>query len=192
MRDFINARMNKDNFWNLMFFATLAGGVGIAFATNIMILSWFAIAGSIWIAKRNSSIIFDKDKLEFVINEKKRIKAWGGEFIILLFSSFGAVAIIGFILDGLKIDDSSLILAIMMSLLVFLPVLYCILRNLPIGVYFKKEAWIGNGKTSCRAINSDNNFANNAFNDSKRTSMNYDYLSDNMYHNSYLDRYYRK
>lgn len=147
MRNFINTRMNKDNFWNLMFCSALVGGVGIAFATNIMILSWFAIAGSIWIAKRNSSIIFDKEKLEFVINNNKRVKASGAEFIILMFASFGFMAIIGFILDGLKINDSPLVLSTMMSLLVLFPVLYCILRNLPIGIYFKKEAW-SDGKDS--------------------------------------------
>ena len=141
MRNFIKARLNKDNFWNLVFLFILVGGVGVAFVTNIRILSWFAIAGSIWFAKRNSSIFFDKDKLEFVINNNKRVKASGAEFVVLMFASFGFMAIIGFILDGLKINHSPLLLAVMMSLLVLFPVLYCILRNLPIGIYFKKEAW---------------------------------------------------
>jgi hypothetical protein len=157
MRNFINARMNKDNFWNVMFFITLVGGVGIAFATNIMILSWFAIAGSIWIAKRNSSIFFDKEKSEFVINDNKRLKASGAEFIILMFASFGVMAIIGFILDGLKIDDSPLVLATMMSLLALLPIIYCIFRNLPIAVYFKKEAWSGGKSDSSYPSRNRNN-----------------------------------
>lgn len=106
MSDFINNRLNKGNFSNVMFFATLVGGVGIAFTTKIMILSWFAIAWSIWIVKSNSSIVFDKEKLEFVINDSKRVKASGAEFIILMFASFRVIAIIGFILDGLKIDES--------------------------------------------------------------------------------------
>lgn len=173
MSDFINNRLNKDNFWNVMFFATLVGGVGIAFATKIMILSWFAIAGSIWIVKSNSSIVFDKEKLEFIINGSKRAKASGAEFIMLMFASFGVIAIIGFILDGLKIDDSPLLLAAMMSLLVLLPVLYCIFRNLPISVYFKKEAWIGNGKTTYGSISSDNNFSSNVDQNNFMHSSNY-------------------
>ena len=185
MSDFINNRLNKDNFWNVMFFAILVGGVGIAFATKIMVLSWFAIAGSIWIVKSNSSIIFDKEKLEFVINDSKRVKASGAEFIILMFASFGVIAIIGFILDGLKIDDSPLLLAAMMSLLVLLPVLYCIFRNLPISIYFKKEAWVGNGKTTYGSIGSSNPFHNtdtNAHNNrSIVTDPSYRYLSCNIY-----------
>ena len=73
MRDFIKERMNKDNFWNLMFAVIIVGGTAIAFLTNILILSWFAIAISIWLAKRSASIIFDKKKLEFVINNNKKL-----------------------------------------------------------------------------------------------------------------------
>lgn len=145
---FIKARMNKDNFWNLMFFIVMVSGVGLAFATGIMILSWFTIAGSIWLVKRNSNIAFNKDKLEFIINNNKNLKAAGGELIILTFLSFGLITIIGLILDGLKINGSPLILATMTSLLVLIPVLYCILRNFPIAVYFKKEAWIDYGSKS--------------------------------------------
>ena len=132
MRSFIKARLNKDNFWSLMFFFLMFGGISTAFATNVMILSWITIAGVIWLIKRNSNIVFNKEKLEFVINGNKKIKASGTEFILLMFLSFGIMAIVGFILDALKVDDSPLILAIMMSLLILLPTLYCILRNLPI------------------------------------------------------------
>ncbi|WP_323739016.1 hypothetical protein [Candidatus Trichorickettsia mobilis] len=142
MRSFIKARLNKDNFWNLMFFLGMFIGVAIAFATDTMILSWVTIVGVIWLVKINSDITFNKDKLEFVINGNKKIKTSGKEFILLMFASFGVMALVGFILDSLKIDDSSILLAAMMSLLIFLPALYCILRNLPIAVYFKKEAWI--------------------------------------------------
>ena len=145
MRSFIKTRLNKDNFWNLMFFLGMFIGIAVAFATDIMILSWLTIIGVIWLVKRNSDITFNKDKLEFVINGNKTIKASGAEFILLIFASFGLMALVGFILDSLKIDDSSILLAAMMSLLIFLPALYCILRNLPIVVYFKKEAWIAEG-----------------------------------------------
>ena len=139
---FIEARLNKDNFWNLMFFLGMFTGISTAFATGIMILSWFTIAGIIWLVKRNSDITFDKEKLEFVINDNKNIKASGAELMLVMFLALGIMAIGGFILDALKIDDSPLILAIVMSLLILVPTLYCILRNYPIAVYFKKEAWV--------------------------------------------------
>ncbi len=145
MRSFIKARLNKDNFWNLMFCLLMFAGVAIAFATDTMILSWITIIGVVWLVKRKSEITFNKDNLEFVINGNKRIKTSGKEFILLMFVSFGFMALIGLILDSLTIEDSPILLAAMMGLLIFLPVLYCILRNLPIAVYFKKEAWITEG-----------------------------------------------
>ena len=141
MQDFIKARLNKDNFWNLMFFLLMFSGISTAFATNVMILSWITIIGVIWLIKRNSNIVFNKEKLAFVINGHKQIKTSGAEFMLLIFLSFGIMALVGFTLDKLKIDDSPLLLAGMMSLLIFLPVLYCILRNFPIAVYFEKAAW---------------------------------------------------
>jgi hypothetical protein len=155
MRSFIKARLNKDNFWNLMFCLLMFVGVTIAFATDTMILSWITIIGVVCLVKRNSEITFNKDNLEFVINGNKRIKTSGKEFILLMFVSFGFMALIGLILDSLTIDDSPILLAAMMGLLIFLPVLYCILRNLPIAVYFKKEAWITEGGTESYSSSED-------------------------------------
>lgn len=188
MRQFIKNRCNKDNFWNLMFFVVLFGGTIIAFASGIMIISWFAIAGSIWIAKRNSIIVFDEEQSEFVINGIKRIKARGGELIMLLLASFVIVAIIGFILDGLKIDDSPLVLAMMGGLLISLPVLYCILRNFPIAVYFKKEAWTLRSRMAYGSRSgidyTPSNFWSNSSNNNRSlvTDPSYRYLSCNVYH----------
>ena len=155
MRSFIKARLNKDNFWNLMFCLLMFAGVAIAFATDTMILSWITIIGVVWLEKTKSEITFNKDNLEFVINGNKRIKTSGKEFILLMFVSFGFMALIGLILDSLTIDDSPILLAAMMGLLIFLPVLYCILRNLPIAVYFKKEAWITEGGTESYSSSED-------------------------------------
>ena len=53
MQSFIKARLNKDNFWNVMFFFGMFAGISAAFATNVMILSWITIVGVIWFVKRN-------------------------------------------------------------------------------------------------------------------------------------------
>ena len=186
MRSFIQVRLNRDNFWNLMFFLGIFIGIAVAFATDIMILSWLTIIGVIWLVKRNSDITFNKDKLEFVINGNKIIKASGAEFILLIFASFGIMTLVGFILDSLKIDDSSILLAAMMSLLIFLPTLYCILRNLPIAVYFKKEAWIGNGTIQPYSSNDDwrnsHHHSSNRIPESILTSPIYVSHSCNIYH----------
>jgi hypothetical protein len=189
MRNFIKARLNKDNFWNLMFFLGMFIGISIAFATDTMILSWITIIGVIWLVKRNSDITFNKDKLEFVINGNKKIKTSGAEFILLMFASFGVMAMVGFILDSLKIDDSSILLAMMISLLIFLPTLYCILRNLPIAMYFKKETWITERSEPYNSSDNSRHFSTSS--DSKITCMSYDYLPGNMYYGSYLDRHHK-
>ena len=151
---FIASRMNKDNFWNLLYFVGMFSGISIAFITKFMILSWITIIGFIWLVKRNADVTFDKMEQgtpTFIINGNKRVNVTGIGFIGLLIVSFGLVvgllALIRFIVsDILKISDIPIVLTIMsMSLLVSLPALYCILRNLPIAVYFKKEAWVGDG-----------------------------------------------
>ena len=159
---FIASRMNKDNFWNLVYFVGMFSGISIAFITKFMILSWITIIGIIWLVKRYSNISFDK--LEkgapvFVINGNNRVKATGIGFVGLLIVSFGLVvgllALIEFIVsDLLKISDIPIVLTMMsVSLLISLPALYCILRNIPIAVYFKKEAWIGDNDTSTENSN---------------------------------------
>jgi hypothetical protein len=190
MRSFIKARLNKDNFWNLMFCLLMFVGVTIAFATDTMILSWITIIGVVWLVKRNSEITFNKDNLEFVINGNKRIKTSGKEFILLMFVSFGFMALIGLILDSLTIDEN---LAVYNLVFWFVPTMYFILKNLPIAIIFNKTSWTkGNGTSVFDSSSSDwkNNYRHLSTNsDSKITCMSYDYLLGNMYHRSYLDRY---
>lgn len=154
---FIASRINKDNFWNLVYFFGMFGGLTTAFVTKFMILSWITIIGIIWLVKRHSNISFDKMEQGapmFIVNGNKRVNATGIGFVGLLIVSFGLVvgllALIEFIVANiLKISDTPILLEIMsMSLLISLPALYCILRNIPIAVYFKKEAWIGDGTVS--------------------------------------------
>jgi hypothetical protein len=169
---FIASRMNKDNFWNLLYFVGMFSGISIAFITKFMILSWITIIGFIWLVKRNADVTFDKMEQGtpiFIINGNKRVNVTGIGFIGLLIVSFGLVvgllALIRFIVsDILKISDIPIVLTIMsMSLLVSLPALYCILRNLPIAVYFKKEAWVGDGTASYGSSSSGGFYSDRLF-----------------------------
>ena len=74
----------------------------------------------------------------FIINGNKRVNATGIGFIALLVVSLPITAVL---------TDAKSKLAILFVFW-FIPALYCILRNLPIAVYFKKEAWIGDGTVS--------------------------------------------
>jgi hypothetical protein len=139
---FIASRMNKDNFWNLVFFTVM-------FLWFIMkdiieqrplrdIICLGLIIGIMYLVKRNSNIVFDKlehNSPIFIINGNKRINATGIGFVTLFVVSIPITAVI----TGAESN-------VTMSLVFWsVPVLYCILRNIPIAVYFKKEAWISDG-----------------------------------------------
>jgi len=186
---FIKARMNKDNFWNLMF--ALMFFIGLTFGFIVPqplggIMFWIFTIGAILLVKYNSHLTFDKEKLEFTTSQDFKIKKYGVMFIgLLLVSAALATGIISLFSD-VNLKNSLLSEFFLTFFWAFFPSLYCILRNFPIAVYFKKEAWIGDGsKNSYRSSG-----MNNAF-DSTKTSMSYDYLPSNMWHSSYLDRHRR-
>ena len=143
---FIKARLNRDNFWNLMFFLGLFLGISLALITDIMFLAWIAIIGTPWLVKKNSDITFDKPTLTFLINRTTTIKKTGGELVLLFIGSCAIMTLIGLILDGFRVENS-VVVALVRSFPILLPSLYCILNNFPIAIFFTKEAWVGDGST---------------------------------------------
>jgi hypothetical protein len=142
---FIASRLNRDNFWNLMFafmfFIALASGFIIPQPFGGLMYWIFAI-GAIVLVKFNSYITFDKEKLEFTTGQGLKIKKYGVMFIgLLLVSTALAVGIMALFPD-VDLKDSVLLKLLLSFFWAFFPSLYCILRNFPIAVYFKKEAWI--------------------------------------------------
>ena len=143
---FIKTRLNRDNFWNLMFFLGLFLGISLALITDIMFLAWIAIIGTPWLVKKNSDITFDKPTLTFLINRTTTIKKTGGELVLLFIGSCAIMTLIGLILDGFRVENS-VVVALVRSFPILLPSLYCILNNFPIAIFFTKEAWVGDGST---------------------------------------------
>lgn len=182
MRDFINSRLNKDNFWNVMFFATFFTGLSLG---NIMpqpfggIVFWLSPLAAVFLVKHNTQLTFDKKTLEFITSQGTKIQKIGLMFFWLLFSSF-------FLSAGLTgLISKTTDLNLFFFFFTLFPALYCILRNFPISVYFKKEAWIGNGKTTYGSIGSSNRFHNTDVNTHNNRSIvtdpSYRYLSCNIY-----------
>lgn len=179
---FIASRMNKDNFWNLMFWL----GMFLGFTSAALIdkqpisgiIGVVTLFGMPYLVKRNTEVSFDK--LEqgtpmFIINGNKRVNATGIGFVALLVVSLPITAV----LTGAKSK-----LAILFVFW-FIPTLYCILRNLPIAVYFKKEAWVGDGTVSCSSNSRDRHHFSTTKTHSRKesivTSPRYRYLSCNIY-----------
>ena len=135
---FIASRMNKDNFWNLMYWLGMFLGFGSAsFIAHPIsgIICWIAIIGMPYLVKRNTDITFDKMEQGvpmFIVNGNKRVNATGIGFVGLLVVSFFIAVLIT------RVDS----IPVFFLVLWFTPALYCILRNIPIAIYFKKEAWI--------------------------------------------------
>jgi len=180
---FIASRMNKDNFWNLMFWLGMFLGFSSAAFIDKQpisgILGVVTLFGVPYLVKRNTDVTFDKMEQGtpmFIVNGNKRVNATGIGFVGLLVVSLPITAV----LTGAKSK-----LAILFVFW-FIPALYCILRNLPIAVYFKKEAWVGHGTASYGSSSSGGYYSSNQyFFDRNRSDIVHDHtyrhLSCNIY-----------
>jgi hypothetical protein len=143
---FIASRLNRDNFWNLVFafLLFLAWTAGLVLPQTLGgIIFWLTFPCAILLLKHTSYLTLDKDKMEFTSSSGKKIQKSGVCFIFLIVTSFFLSAgIAGVINKWANIESTiagQLLFAFFFSLL---PSLYCILRNFPIAVYFKKETWV--------------------------------------------------
>ena len=145
MHNFIKARLNKDNFWNLMFFQLffIALSLGNIIPQPLGIIIFFVIfIGTIILIKYNCPLTFDKDKLKFTTNLGITIQKSGIGLIFLVFTSAFVAALISTpISKKLSIENSILEQLLIIFFTTLLTSMYCILQNFPIAVYFKKEAW---------------------------------------------------
>ena len=151
---FLQSRLNKDNFWNLMFFVGMNLGFGIAGLimtltnnnTLFSIAMWVVILTVPYIIKKNSLVTFDKESLQFFNRNNEALTDRAPNFFLLLIVTFAGGGFTAFILVSLKdFINPSIFPAIFTVVLIFVPTMYCILKNYPIAVYFKKEAYIGDG-----------------------------------------------
>ena len=196
MCNFINARLNRDNFWNLMFLALTSLVIFVAQLLMDIIPAGFlllfaAIILSPYFISRFNVVKYENN--EFISSKTNRKlgkyapKYLG--FLIWCGIPFSAFWILLLHSKAPYLDEN---MALYNAIFWLVPTIYFILKNLPISMIFNKRAWVENSNASYSSINSNDHFSSNAVDDSKKTSMNYDYLSDNIYYNSYLDRYYRK
>lgn len=166
MKKFIRARWNRNNAWNLIFSILLATGIGISiiitekfstdtyFPISASILFWLTIICVPYLVKKKVTVGFDKKQLEFIINDGRRVKTSGVEFMLMIFSSFGIAILFSIILHPLlPKGDINFDVALTISIFSLLPGLHCILRNFPIVVFFNKHAWVGDGISHSRSNN---------------------------------------
>ena len=197
MRSFIKARLNKDNFWNLMFLTLpsipvfiaqeamdlISGGIFLLLATLVL---------SPYLVSRANKVEY-KDDMFHSTSTKRALCPYMPEavgFVLWLAIPFTTLWVLFLHNKKPNLDEN---LAVYNLVFWFVPTMYFILKNLPIAIIFNRTAWTkGNGTSVFDSSSSDwkNNPRHLSTNsDSKITCMSYDYLPDNMYHRSYLDRY---
>jgi hypothetical protein len=149
-KGFFRTRMNKDNFWNLSFLISIISSVGCAeliakFFTNTLVLP-FTIPTfllSIYFCSHFNPVTFDKDS--FISKTGLSFKQkdfWLPQSLIAI-----AILNIAFIVFPFFLLEGKILFTLLITNIVgwflLVPVLYCILKNIPIAVFFKKEAWVG-------------------------------------------------
>lgn len=152
---FIASRLNRDNFWNVVFafLLFLAWTAGLVIPQPFGgIIFWLTLPGAILLLKCTSYLTFDKEKLEFTTSSGTKMRK-GGLFVIPLFiiSFFLSAGISGVITGWANISSSIIELLLFTLIFSLLPSLYCILRNFPISVYFHKNAWYVEGTNTYSA-----------------------------------------
>lgn len=145
---FIASRLNRDNFWNVVFgfilFIALASGFIIPQPFGSMMF-WLAFISAVVLTKHNSHLTFDKEKLEFTTSKGIKIRKSGLAFFWLLFTSALIAGAIVAIFPMANLKHSLLFQILFTFLFGIFPSLYCIIRNFPISVYFHKNAWYVEG-----------------------------------------------
>lgn len=194
MQDFIKARLNKDNFWNLMFLILpsipvfivqeamdlIPGGVFLLLATIIL---------SPYLVSRSNKVEY-KDDMFHSTSTKRALCPYMPEAIgFVLWSTIPFTAFWVLFLHNKKpsLDEN---LAVYNLIFWFVPTIYFILKNLPLTIIFNKTAWTKSNDAFVMDSSSNNWRSNRShFSDMRSTqqesiltSPRYSSLSCNIYH----------
>jgi len=148
MRSFIKTRLNKDNFWNLMFLTLpslpvfiaqeamdlISGGIFLLLATLVL---------SPYLVSRANKVEY-KDDMFHSTSTKRALCPYMPEavgFVLWLAIPFTTLWVL-----YIKYPILNKNLAVYNLVFWFVPTMYFILKNLPIAIIFNKTAWTkGNG-----------------------------------------------
>ena len=190
MQSFIKERLNKDNFWNLMFLTLpsipifiaqdamdlIPGGIFLLLATLIF---------SPYLISRANKVEY-KDDMFHSTATKRALCPYMPEatgFVLWTAIPFTVLWVLFLHSTKPELDEN---LALYNLIFWLMPTIYFILKNLPIAIIFNKTAWTkGNGTSAPNS--SISNWRNSHRYDSigldnKLTCMSYDYLPSNMWH----------
>lgn len=147
-KGFIEARLSKDNFWNLMFAIGMTFGFVTAFefgreySTTAFLVSWSTILGIPLLVRKYTTVSFTTAKT-FLNSQGEDISSRIPKTLVwLIVFTIGVTALTGNIIDnhGKNLPE------IVSSLLIFFALFfsfssYFILINCPISVLFNLDVW---------------------------------------------------
>ena len=138
MKNFIKARLNRDNFWNLMLWFGMSFGWCVTFSidelypTISLITFWLTLLGVPYAVKKANKLSFDKKKGFFNKEGRSLKNVYPKDLGNVTWLTFLLFPLECFIFDGM---------ACTLSLFFLTPILYFILKNCPITILFYKNAW---------------------------------------------------
>lgn len=146
--NFIKSRLNKDNFWNLMFWVGMTIGLSI---TEIFgdqnpvaafVSAWITILGMPYIMTKARPVTFDKNDGFFNSDGMSLKNSYPTRLGVVIFITLLLLAFIGLIVDSSHINTPPLLDAVfMLSFFILIPTLYFIYKNCPISILFNKHTW---------------------------------------------------
>jgi hypothetical protein len=138
MKNFIKARLNRDNFWNLMLWFGMSLGWCLTFSidelypTISLITFWITLLGVPYAVKKANKLSFDIEN-GFFNKEGRLLKtSYPKNILDIIILTFLLFPLECFIFEGM---------AGTLSLFFLTPILYFILKNCPITILFNKNAW---------------------------------------------------
>jgi len=148
--NWLKARQNKDNFWNLMFwfgisfsfFLTMLLGELLNNTVIDFILSWTTILIVPYLTTRFNKVIYTDDKIFLNSQGDPLTERLPKKLLWAIFSAIAVAAFTGSELDKNWLGVSELIaFPLLVSVFIFVFTLYFIIKNCPISLLFNKNSW---------------------------------------------------
>lgn len=148
---FIRSRMNKDNLFNLLFWVLVVAVTGTAelllkmiFFVLVLPLALTVFLLAVYLVAKLNPVTFENDLYTSKSGRSfKQGSFWKGQYLMFLAIANFIAIFAFFILKGI-----ALLVPFVTTFtggILLIPILYCILKNIPVTVYFKKEAWFIEG-----------------------------------------------
>lgn len=157
---FIKARLNRDNFWNLMFWLEMTVGLTSAVLLSLaeynklaFIGFWLTILGVPYIIQKACRVSFNEEK-NFLNSKGEILNEKIPNSFAVIASTAAGVALSGLVMDSYFKNTNLLIaISIIIALLFLIPTLYFIYKNCPIAILFNKNAFKTLSPEQLAAIN---------------------------------------